>query len=312
MSSKKTEHHVQLVSNASMDVYPDNVISEFTTKFAQNLELPGEWEVALHSCSYHRNWLNVLDPSSVAMIISIKRWHGDGKGNTLFIKGNVTLPAPGNYSSAERLIEAMNNTQFFFKSAGKSYMLVTKDFVDISFNKATQKVTFTWKTWGDIISDIVTIELSEKLAHMLGHTQLDENQQPVRSITVGSEHYRTDHYQEHSSWPLPPFTQNNIRSRYELLSPVNVVDVYNIFIYSDIVESSRLGDADAAYLFMVPAQGREGDYVYFPVQNLVYKKVVKPSLSSIHIKVADFSGARVKFNHGSGEFTCLLHFRKVG
>ena len=62
---------------------------------------------------------------------------------------------------------------------------------------------------------------------------------------------------------------------------------------------------------MLPVQGDEGEYMHFQVQNIVYKEVKAGHIPSIHIKVADVKGDRVKFNHGSGEFTCLMHLRKV-
>ena len=310
--AQRMEHYVQLVSNASMNIYPENVISEFTTQFAQSLELSGEWHVAMHSCSYHRNWVNVPNSRDFSYKIEISQWNEHGNTSPI-TNGIIYLPAPGNYSSTQSLIDAINSGAWLYNNQDRDHVTVAcyvRDFIEFSFNSVTQKVSVTWKSNRDMENGVVSFEPTIQLADMLGHRQENTAGERQLIITVGTESNRIP--AREGIWPLPPFNKETMRSCYEMVSPANVVDVYNIFIYSDVVDSTRLGDADAAYFHMVPVQGKEGDYIHFVVQNLIYKRVVNSCLPSIHIKVADFSGERVKFNHGSGEFTCMLHFKKVG
>ena len=51
-----THFFLTLLSNASMDVFPDNKIGSYHVKFPQTFDLNGEWEVDLYSISYPNTW----------------------------------------------------------------------------------------------------------------------------------------------------------------------------------------------------------------------------------------------------------------
>lgn len=52
-------HIVELVSNASMDVYPDNSMASFTNFLPEQFSLDGKWEVAVMEISYPALYNNV-------------------------------------------------------------------------------------------------------------------------------------------------------------------------------------------------------------------------------------------------------------
>jgi len=56
-------HHEPLLSDtavyASMKIYPDNTVAKYTTQLATNIELDGEWEVALTEIQYSHNFHNI-------------------------------------------------------------------------------------------------------------------------------------------------------------------------------------------------------------------------------------------------------------
>ena len=81
-----------------------------------------------------------------------------------------------------------------------------------------------------------------------------------------------------------------------------MVDLYNLLICTDLVESTRLGDADAGCLYMLPVQGTEGDYINFEPNEVSYKRVNKQSVRTIHIKVADILWKKVKFYQGNLQY----------
>ena len=54
-----THFYLTLPSNASMKIYPDNTVAKYTTQLPNNIELDGDWEVALTEIQYPHKFYNV-------------------------------------------------------------------------------------------------------------------------------------------------------------------------------------------------------------------------------------------------------------
>ena len=54
-----THFYMTLPSNASMKIYPNNTVAKYTTQLPTNIELDGEWEVALTEIMYNNKWGNI-------------------------------------------------------------------------------------------------------------------------------------------------------------------------------------------------------------------------------------------------------------
>ena len=52
---------VELISNASFDCYPNNTMSTFTNFLPEQINLDGEWEVAITELSYPSLYQNIND-----------------------------------------------------------------------------------------------------------------------------------------------------------------------------------------------------------------------------------------------------------
>ena len=50
-----------LVSNASAQLFPDNTLSSFTNFLPEQLNLDGQWEVAISELSYPTMYQNVTE-----------------------------------------------------------------------------------------------------------------------------------------------------------------------------------------------------------------------------------------------------------
>ena len=87
---------IELVSNASSELFPDNTLSSFTNFLPDQVNLEGQWEVAISEISYPSMYQNVTD------------------GKFLFYDAiySKTTTAyylePGLYSSVPDIVEAMN------------------------------------------------------------------------------------------------------------------------------------------------------------------------------------------------------------
>ena len=52
---------IELVSNASAQLFPDNTLSSFTNFLTEQLNLDGQWEVAISETSYPSMYQNVTE-----------------------------------------------------------------------------------------------------------------------------------------------------------------------------------------------------------------------------------------------------------
>jgi hypothetical protein len=224
------------------------------------------------------------------------------------------LPFPGNYVKPQTLIDAILDT--FLIPSGTEFPeginitdvrsmphATLRGYVDISFNPATRKFKI-WRpdTHMDGENWIVDIALSLNLAYLLGQEESGDGMMKTNFTLIHAELHRHPLMTEHFSDALVQYT-------FPL--PCALQDSWNLYLYTDIVHHSPLADSDAEFLYVVPLLGSPGDYMHLQVENIIYKRVNTTLIRSIHIEIKDHCGKRVKFNHGSGDFTATLHFRKI-
>ena len=87
---------IELVSNASGELFPDNTLSSFTNVLQEQLNLEGQWEVAISEISY---------PSMYQNITEGKFKFFDEKRSKSTSTYNLE---PGLYTSITDIVEAMN------------------------------------------------------------------------------------------------------------------------------------------------------------------------------------------------------------
>ena len=51
--------YLTLPSNSSMDYFPDNTLTHFTTRLPQMIDLDGSWEIGLAEIQYPHSWHNI-------------------------------------------------------------------------------------------------------------------------------------------------------------------------------------------------------------------------------------------------------------
>jgi len=54
-----THFYLTLPSNSSQQFFPENTLTEFTTKLSSTIELNGEWEVGLAEIMFPRSWYTI-------------------------------------------------------------------------------------------------------------------------------------------------------------------------------------------------------------------------------------------------------------
>ena len=138
------EFYVTLPSNSSMDYYPDNTLSDFTTKLFKPINLSGEYEVALTEISFPHSFYNLTEPFNRVLY--------SGNGSQRNIR-EIFVP-PGYYHDLAELFSTMYE---LMDDLGKANIKLT-------LNKNTQKVNAK-------LRDGAFVELHPVLAAMLGFVE---------------------------------------------------------------------------------------------------------------------------------------------
>ena len=87
---------VELFSNASAQLFPDNTLSSFTNFLPKQLNLDGQWEVAISEISYPSMYQNVTEKKFMFFDKKLS------KSSEFF------YPKPGLYPFLTAINEAMN------------------------------------------------------------------------------------------------------------------------------------------------------------------------------------------------------------
>ena len=141
------EFYVTLPSNSSVNYYPNNTLSDFTTKLFKPIDLKGDWEVALTEISFPHSFYNIVEPFNVV------RYSGDGSAGSA---DTITIP-PGYYNDLNELFTTMSD---LMNPLGQTN-------IKLLLNQNTQKVKIRLK-------NAAFVQFHPILAAMLG---FDEEKQ---------------------------------------------------------------------------------------------------------------------------------------
>lgn len=270
--------HVTLPSNASMDVYPDNAVSHYTTRLRQPLDLEGRWEVALVEASLPTRWENVITNQFIRT--NLRKRNDPGPFDLDNIEKhliNVEVRAEVKadfYDSPEQLTRALNRAWVELKKK------TPKDFVRMlpSTNTAFQY---------DQIDNVIT-----RSKNMI---ELDVSSYLGELIGIGDGR---------NEWLTVPREKNKS----------NQVNLYmnHMYIYSDIAEYNIVGGTVAPLLRFVQvmsymANNRMNQYTY-TFNKPHYIPVSRTHIESIHIDIRSEQGINIPFV--SGKSIVKLHFRR--
>lgn len=277
--------YVTLPSNASMDIYPDNAISHYTTRLRQPLTLDGGWEVAIVEASVPTRWTNVTE-GECRIRVKLKRKSGvilvtadkDEIAQEFVYKNFVKSLHNDFYERAYELARALNRAWRELRES------VTPPFGRYGeFNPHIKRV-FMYDSDEKVIKlnpkamKNTPIEVSGKLGLMLG---------------LGDG---TREWIEVPSEPMIP-------------APTNIDHIY---VYTNIVEFDIVGDTVAPLLRIIPMQSFLGNNEmthYTHVFNTPhYLTVSNHYIESIQIDLRNDLGQYIPFV--SGRTIVKLHFRR--
>ena len=278
--------YVTLLSNSSTSFYPDNTIANFRTKLPQSLQFNVPYEVGLIEIQCPKTWTNFSLKDAEFVVF-------DKKTNT-----RSKLRAPlGIYTSIHQIIGEINTC---LSAHGIEH-------TSLHYNTITNRVS---------VLPISEIELTfqGKLAQMLGFTP-GEVFEVIETLEDGIP---KDLY----TAPHPGFTPGEVFEVFETLEdgipkdlytaphPADVeAGMYNIFVYTDIVEYQTVGDSYVPLLRIVHIDGPDKRIMTRTYDRPHYHRLCKTHIDSIETSLKSDQNQPIPFTYG--KTIIKLHFRPV-
>ena len=125
-----SDFYITLPSNSSMNYYPNNTLSHYTTKLPKRVTLAGDWEVGLVEVQYPHTWFNVSEGDRTFRISQ----RDDSNDKKVWLEVGTFKLEVGYYPSPQYLVKLIN---------GRIKAIFKSDPVSFSYRSITQKIKVT-------------------------------------------------------------------------------------------------------------------------------------------------------------------------
>ena len=303
------EDYIILASNVKS--FADiNTISSFKTKLARRKEFPSseDWRCAISEMTYKQSWYNVKEKCDIEFLLS------DGS----FLKhklpqGSFSIDA-GYYKDIESLIFTINQKLFnLTKSSLDIHRIVklelhpTSLFVEIETGQVLNKVKTNviekdYDQYHEEKLEFIPV-FGPEIENILGFT--DE-----KGRTLFRKYEEEAEIQMQSCGYVTKYFENRLRANF----PYDITAGFtNLYVYTNIVQQSDVGDAFAPILTSFPnrlSPDGWGGCIHHEPKNPIYRPVQMRSFDTIDIEIKDDSGQPVDFKLGN--VVLKLNFQRYG
>ena len=275
-----THFYLTLPSNSSQLYFPDNTLTEYTTKLASTIELTDEWEVGLAEIMFPRSWYTIprqglkilVDCSHCVAEFETDpfRHKRDYNYIQIYLKG-------GYYNTMEELTQELNQAAIRAFDYTRIYVTtgdpIAPPVFDYVANAKQVRVT--------MISGM-SIEFPPELVTVLGFSpeQNPIGNESTQTLTIRGEH----------SCDLQ-------------------AGIHSLYVYCDVLQFTHVGNIKAPLLRVVDSGGEAGGVVTRYYERPRYIPLQKKNFDSIQIIIRDDLGEKIQFENGKVLLT--LHFRRA-
>ena len=289
--------YLTLPSHGCQEIFPDNTVATYKTKLLDEIDLVGDWEVALCDIIYPRSFFNV----SKTQYMSVFRndiMELEHETVETYVKTNARATEPGvlkwvnveagYYASMHDLIGEIQRLMLSDdQPAGRSLYAMA----DLSLKQRRKLLENGWP-----ILDFR--ETNERLYVTV----------PARTTVNMSSDLRLIMGMEKAQLPLRNVTEGEIQFLSNRMTDI-MGGVYSMYVHCDIVEKTPVGNQLVSLLRIVDIQGKHGDVIHRNFEKPRYVPVLKRHFDSLEIHIRNGFGEVIPFERGTSIVT--LHFRQV-
>jgi hypothetical protein len=271
----RDQFYITLPSNSSMKYFYNNTTTRYSTQLPRQIELIGEWEVALVEIQYPLTLQTVNEPFNVVRLHT----HHTAKP-----RENWEDVGSDRSEKKKRLTEA-------------EYTVQPGVYTDI------------WQ----IIGALNAVGVLNEHLEFGRADSVDDRLVVTRKCTCAAGHYLSFSPGLYRQLGFPKMT-TNVATKLMARHPVNLAGGVpaQMFIYSDLVEPRIVGDVCAPLLRIVQTVGknfRSGSSESKSLSPPHYVPLLLTSFRTIEIDIRDPLGRPMPFTHGT--LTVTLHFKRI-
>ena len=295
-----SEFYVDLISNASMDEYPDNTLSQFTNRLCHPLKFDEEWEVAINEIFYPITFLHHHHFVQFKIIRSSGNIHtDDGK---IFRLG---------YSEDEKLEAVIARLNDEISDGLRLRPSFTLSIMKPQFelDRVTKLVSFRCGNRIDSIPQpdgtkktqcfhLYLKILNDNFIKALGYTPINFNKIVQETVE------ETDANNDNSCVGVPPMIKATHRSNLTISSNL-------MFIYLDIIEEHLVGDT-LTKLMRIALLSKEqfSNIGHVNFARPYYFDLCKNRIETISVLLCNETGSPIKFDHGRVHLNLYFRVKK--
>lgn len=287
--------YLTLVSNVkSVSQFGRNTIAEFKTQLGRKFSLVGNWVVGITEVSYTKSWYNVLFSHKIILFDEMGTIYNPESISEVNSVENVSEElyiSSGYYESAKKLVDEINNI------LGKITTIKTPKLL---YNELNNIVTIepglidgalkVYPFFGSEVENILGLKNRNMKNNFYSH--MSQTSGIASFIFKGDEMYK--------------------QNKFLAFHPVEISGGYHsLFVYSDIVYPSFIGDACTQILRVVevPRKAKFGEQCVIKYENPQYRPILINEFESIEISIKDDNGELIPFKFG--RIIVTLHFKKL-
>ncbi len=285
--------YVTLPSNSSMDLFPNNTISNFSVALKEPIRLDTYYEVALVEMTYKHSWsLNVgklfIDLIEPAYLDSFNLVYHDGENIKNFayrLNGEITQFYLEKEYNRRFNIFQNNTTEENTLLPSSNFSVSNQDYKVIEEIKALQ----WFKNLPTFLADSYRFVI-----HIAGKAQVRFNGKIINILNLQEKWYQAS---------------ENVKWIYSgIIDDPNPNLIQSLFVYCDIIDYQYVGDAYVPLLRNVVVENSFPKTAIAHYDNPHYVNINKSEINTIHVEIRDDTGEKIKFDQG--KVIIKLHFRQ--
>lgn len=310
-----------LPSNSSAVYYPDNTLTNFTTKLQNDVDLQGDWEIGLWEIIFPKSWYNVPKQDATIKIFIQDAYESrpllsklnylnfldigqakdpmvkEERGGTSTKSLEIQFRIPHRYyNSIEELVREVNDCIELAYQFTMSHVNQKESQVDLTHVPARSysrlSVGAAQDNWP---------KLEYRGAARKVQCVLQENFE----ITFAD---RTSQMLGFEPIPLSATLGKSGKAKVRGQTMVDMeAGLQILYLYCDVLKCVPVGDTEAPLLRLIDAAGAHGSLQQRGYEKPLYVPVQKKNFDSIQILINDDQGRAVPFEEGRVIVT--LHFR---